>query len=73
MLLYSIVMINTVVMCGIPTNETADELTGPHTSGETTRAQSLTIANTSYKVCFNDLIKVQTNYDEHNDFRCSNK
>jgi len=71
MLLY--VMINTVVMCGIPTNETADELTEPHTSGEITRAQSLTIANTSYKLCIDDLIKVQMNDDEHNDLSCSNK
>ena len=29
-------MINTVVLCGKPTNETVDETTGPHGSGETT-------------------------------------
>ena len=28
-------MINRVVMCGIPTDETADETTGPHGSVET--------------------------------------
>ena len=31
-----LIMINTVVMCRIPTNETADEMTGPHSSGDTT-------------------------------------
>ena len=30
------IMINIVVLCGKPTNETEDETTGPHGSGETT-------------------------------------
>ena len=31
-----LIMINTLVLCIIPTNETADETTGPHGSGDTT-------------------------------------
>ena len=38
------IMINTVVLCGICTNETEDEMTGPHGSGET----KCPITDTSY-------------------------
>jgi len=34
------IMINTVVMCGIPTNETADETMGQNDSGDLIKVQT---------------------------------